>query len=138
MWSEECSAATQKASTALGRCGQPEELAVAVAFYVYLWLTPSGYELRSVGLNPEAARFSGINPRRPLLSALLLGGASAGLAGAVQVAGRTTPYALYTGLSNVLNYGYNGIGVALIGRNHPIGIIVAGLFFGTLQAVHKR
>jgi len=34
----------------------------------------------------------------------------------------------------VLNYGYNGIGVALIGRNHPLGIIVAGLFFGTLQA----
>ena len=109
-------------------------IAVAGAFYVYLWLTPSGYELRSVGLNPEAARFSGINPRRPLLYALLLGGVSAGLAGAVQVAGRTTPYALYTGLSNVLNYGYNGIGVALIGRNHPLGIIVAGLFFGTLQA----
>ena len=55
-------------------------------------------------------------------------------AGAVQVAGRTTPFALYTGLSNVLNYGYNGIGVALIGRNHPLGIIVAGMFFGTLQA----
>ena len=109
-------------------------IAVAAAFYVYLWLTPSGYELRAVGLNPEAARFSGINPRKPLLSALLLGGASAGLAGAVQVAGRTTPFALYTGLSNVLNYGYNGIGVALIGRNHPLGIIVAGLFFGTLQA----
>jgi len=109
-------------------------LLIAVRFYAYLWLTPSGYELRSVGLNPDAARFSGINPKRPLLYALLIGGASAGFAGAVQVAGRTTPFALYTSLTNVINYGYNGIGVALIGRNHPLGIIISGLFFGTLQA----
>jgi simple sugar transport system permease protein len=109
-------------------------LLVAVGFYAYLWLTPSGFELRSVGLNPDAARFSGINPRKPLLYALLLGGAAAGLAGAVQVAGRTAPFALFTSLTNVVNYGYNGIGVALIGRNHPLGIILAGLFFGILQA----
>ncbi len=107
---------------------------VAFGFYFFLWLTPSGYEIRAVGLNPQAAKFSGINPRRPLLYALLLGGVASGLAGAVQVAGRTTPFALYTGLTNVLNYGYNGIGVALIGRNHPIAIIVAGIFFGALQA----
>ena len=107
---------------------------VAFAFYFYLWLTPSGYEVRAVGYNPDAARFSGISPRKPLLYAILLGGVSAGFAGAVQVAGRTTPFALYTGLTNVLNYGYNGIGVALIGRNHPIAIIIAGIFFGTLQA----
>jgi len=109
-------------------------IGVAFAFYYYLWLTPSGYDLRSVGFNPDAARFSGINPKRPLLYALLLGGVASGFAGAVQVAGRTTPFALYTSLTNVLNYGYNGIGVALIGRNHPISIILAGLFFGTLQA----
>ncbi|MDV3243858.1 MAG: ABC transporter permease [Nitrososphaerales archaeon] len=108
--------------------------AVAVAIYAYLWRTPSGYELRTVGLNPEAARLGGINPRRPLLYALLLGGVASGFAGAVQVAARSTPYALYTSLGNVLNFGYNGVGVALIGRNHPIAIILAGLFFGTLQA----
>ncbi len=107
---------------------------VAIVIYAYLWRTPSGYELRTVGLNPEAARLGGINPRRPLLYALLLGGAASGLAGAVQVSARSTPYALFTSLSNVVNFGYNGVGVALIGRNHPIGVIIAGLFFGTLQA----
>lgn len=119
----------------------PPNLTFAIVFvglvcfgvYYYLWQTPSGYELRAVGLNPDASRFSGINPRRPMLYAFMLGGVTAGLAGAVEVAGTFTPYAIYTGLSNLLNFGFNGIGVALIGRNHPLAIIIAGIFFGALQ-----
>jgi ABC-type uncharacterized transport system permease subunit len=107
---------------------------VCIGVYYYLWQTPGGYELRAVGLNPEAARFSGISPRRPMLYAFLLGGITAGLAGAVEVAGTFTPFAIYTGLSNLVNFGFNGIGVALIGRNHPIAIVFAGIFLGALQA----
>lgn len=119
----------------------PPNLSFAIVFvvlvcfgvYYYLWQTPSGYELRAVGLNPDASRFSGINPRRPMLYAFLLGGITAGLAGAVEVAGAFTPYGIYTGLSNLLSFGFNGIGVALIGRNHPLAIVIAGVFFGALQ-----
>jgi simple sugar transport system permease protein len=107
---------------------------VCLGVYYYLWQTPGGYELRAVGLNPEAAKFSGINPRKPVLYAFLIGGATAGLAGAVDVAGTFTPFAIYTGLSNLVNFGFNGIGVALIGRNHPLAIVLAGIFFGSLQA----
>ncbi len=107
---------------------------VCLAVYFYLWQTPGGYELRAVGLNPDAARFSGISPRRPMLYAFVIGGVTAGLAGAVEVAGTFTPFAIYTGLSNLVNFGFNGIGVALIGRNHPIAIILAGIFLGALQA----
>ncbi len=110
--------------------------AVLVCFgvYYYLWQTPSGYELRAVGLNPDASKFSGISPRKPMLYAFVLGGVTAGLAGAVEVAGTFTPFAIYTGLSNLVNFGFNGLSVALIGRNHPIAIIFAGIFFGALQA----
>ena len=107
---------------------------VCFGVYYYLWQTPGGYELRAVGLNQDAARFSGISPRRPMLYAFLLGGITAGLAGAVEVAGTFTPFAIYTGLSNLVNFGFNGIGVALIGRNHPMAIVLAGIFLGALQA----
>ncbi len=107
---------------------------VAFGYYAYLWLTPSGYELRAVGLNPDAAKFGGIAPKKALLSAFALGGVASGIAGAIQVAGRGPPYAIYTTLGNVQNFGFNGIGVSLIGRNHPVAIIVAGIFFGALQA----
>jgi len=49
------------------------------------------------------------------------------------VAGTPPAFAIYTGLSNLLAFGFNGIGVALIGRNHPLAIIVAGVFYGALQ-----
>ncbi len=108
-------------------------LVVAVLFYFYLWLTPSGYELRAAGLNQEAARFGGISTEKSMLYAFLIGGLAAGAAGSVQVLGRQTPFAIYTDLSNLLNIGLNGIGVALMGRNHPLGIIASGIFFGALQ-----
>ncbi len=107
---------------------------VALAFYAYFWLTSSGYELRAVGLNLEAARFGGVNPKKAYFFAFALGGLASGFAGAVQVAGRSVPYALFVNLSNVTGYGFDGIGVALIGRNHPIALIFAAIFIGALQS----
>ena len=66
------------------------------------------------------------------MTVFLIGGATAGLAGAVQVMGRPPTYALMSGLPQFVNLGFDGIGVAMIGRNHPIGIIFAAIFFGGL------
>ena len=104
----------------------------AVVVLFLLWRTTGGFELRVSGFNPDAARYAGISRRRQILTIFLIGGATAGLAGAVQVMGRPPTYALMSGLPQFVNLGFDGIGVAMIGRNHPIGIIFAAIFFGGL------
>ena len=104
----------------------------AVVVLFLLWRTTGGFELRVSGFSPEAARYAGISRRRQILTAFLIGGATAGLAGAVQVMGRPPTYALMSGLPQFVNLGFDGIGVAMIGRNHPIGIVFAAIFFGGL------
>ena len=104
----------------------------AVVVLFLLWRTTGGFELRVSGFNPEAARYAGISRRRQILTAFLIGGATAGLAGAVQVMGRPPTYALMSGLPQFINLGFDGIGVAMIGRNHPVGIVFAAIFFGGL------
>jgi len=106
-------------------------VAVAVVLFL-LWRTTSGFELRVSGHNPEAARYAGISRRKQVMTAFVIGGATAGLAGAVQVMGRPPTYAVMSGLPQFVNLGFDGIGVAMIGRNHPIGIVVAAIFFGGL------
>ncbi|MBM4465343.1 MAG: ABC transporter permease [Chloroflexi bacterium] len=110
---------------------------VAVAFcigvYFYLWGTKAGYELRLVGENPDAARYAGVSIRRTLVLSFVIGGLAAGLAGASQVIGRPPAWSLYATLGNVVTLGFDGIGVALIGRNHPIGGIFAAILYGALQ-----
>ncbi len=115
-------------------------LFVAVAFalviYFLLWHTAIGYEVRAAGLNPSAARYGGIRNKRTMFMSFLLGGVSAGLAGATVVMGLPPTYAIYGGggLPQLLNLGFDGMAVAMVGRNHPIGILVAALFFGGLNA----
>ena len=104
----------------------------AVVVLFLLWRTTGGFELRVSGFNPDAARYAGISRRRQVLTVFLIGGATAGLAGAVQVMGRPPTYAVMSGLPQFVNLGFDGIGVAMIGRNHPIGIIFAAIFFGGL------
>ena len=104
----------------------------AVVVLFLLWRTTGGFELRVSGFNPDAARYAGISRRRQILTVFLIGGATAGLAGAVQVMGRPPTYALMSGLPQFVNLGFDGIGVAMIGRKHPIGIIFAAIFFGGL------
>ena len=108
-------------------------IAAGVVLFI-LWRTTVGFELRVSGHTSVAARYAGISHRRQILTVLLMGGATAGLAGAVQVMGRPPTYAVLSGLPQLINLGFDGIGVAMIGRNHPIGIIVAAIFFGGLMA----
>jgi simple sugar transport system permease protein len=109
-------------------------VAFAVLSYWVLWYTALGYEIRAVGHNPEAARYGGMQPMRTLFCAFGLGGLAAGLAGVTQVIGRPPTYALYGDLSNVANLGFDGIAVALVGYNHPLGAILAAVLMGALAA----
>ncbi|MDY0392611.1 MAG: ABC transporter permease, partial [Candidatus Bipolaricaulis sp.] len=111
-------------------------LAVAFALFVYflLWHTATGYEVRAAGLNPTAARYGGISINRTILLSFALGGVGAGLAGAATTMGLPPTYAIISGLPELMNLGFDGMAVAMMGRNHPIGILVAALFFGGLNA----
>jgi ABC-type uncharacterized transport system permease subunit len=108
-------------------------IAFCIGIYIYLWGTKAGYELRLVGANPDAATYAGISSRRVTLLSFVIGGLAAGLAGASQILGRPPAWALYATLGNVATLGFDGIGVALIGRNHPIGGIFAAVFYGGLR-----
>jgi len=103
-----------------------------IAVTILLWRTGVGFELRLVGDNPEAAKYAGASSSRAILVSFLVGGLAAGLAGASQVLGRPPSYTIYATLGNLLYLGFDGIGVALIGRNHPVGGILAAIFYGGL------
>ncbi len=102
----------------------------AVVAYVLLWRTGRGFQLRAVGLSPEAANYAGMALKTNTVLALAIGGAFCALGGFVQVLGvegkMSIPF--------VANLGFNGIGVALLGRNHPVGVVLGALLFGGLQA----
>ncbi len=106
----------------------------AIIMYFVLWHTTMGYEVRASGLNPAAARYGGIKSKRTMLMSFILGGLGAGLAGATVVMGNPPTYAVISGLPQLMNVGFDGMAVAMVGRNHPIGIIIAALFFGGLTA----
>ena len=90
-----------------------------------------GFQLRAVGLGPRAAEISGrIDSRWIAAAALAVSGAIAGLAGGVEVSG--VSYALFQNLSP--GYGFTAIAVALLGRLNPLGVVLAGLLFGALEA----
>lgn len=106
---------------------------LAVLVYILLWRTIHGYRIRAVGQNPDASRYAGINVKRYIVLSLLLGGAFAGLAGAIQVYG--VNYRMITDGSSsgfTGNAGFNGIVVALFGQLHPILSIPASVLFGAL------
>ncbi len=110
-------------------------IAIVLAFLVYvlLWRTTLGYRIRAVGQNPHASRYGGIKVRRHMVMALLLSGAFAGLAGAIQVYGlnyRMITDGSATGFTG--SAGFNGIVAALFGQLHPIGAIPASFLFGAL------
>jgi simple sugar transport system permease protein len=101
---------------------------MAVLVYIFLWRTTIGYRIRAVGLNAEAARYAGIRVPVYQALALVLGGAFAGLAGAVEVLG--VQHRMLEGLSG--GYGFSGIVAALFGKLHPLGAIPASILFGGL------
>ena len=105
-------------------------LLVLVAFWVLVWKTKFGFRLRASGGNPGAARVTGVDPKRMITISMLLSGAVAGLVGMRALMGDVHAY--QNGLAD--QQGFNGIAVALLGRNHPVGIFFSGLLFGFLSA----
>lgn len=105
-------------------------LALAVVLWWYLFRTSRGYALRMVGLNPEFAAYGGISTAGAVMEAMLVSGALAGLAGAVEVLG--IHHRLIGGFSP--GYGYTGIVVALLARNHPLAVVPAALLYAYLEA----
>jgi simple sugar transport system permease protein len=103
-------------------------IVLALLVYLLLWRTTIGYRIRAVGLNANAARYAGIPVRSYLALAMILSGAFAGLAGAVEVMG--VHHRMLEGLSG--GYGFSGIVTALFGKLHPLGAIPAAILFGSL------
>lgn len=106
---------------------------LAVLVYILLWRTTLGYRIRAVGQNPHASRYAGIKVPRYVVLALLLSGAFAGLAGAIQVYGvnyRMITDGSASGFTG--SAGFNGIVAALFGQLHPLWSIPASVLFGAL------
>ena len=104
-------------------------LVVVFLFWVVVWKSKFGFHLRASGANPGAARVAGVNPARMIMTAMLLSGAVAGLVGMPGLLGDSHAYR--RGLAE--GYGFDGIAVALLGRNSPIGIVLSALLFGFLD-----
>ena len=100
-----------------------------VGVWLFLWHTSRGYALRTMGHNPEAARYAGIDLRRMTMLAMGLSGALAGGVGVNELMGVHQRIVL----DFPAGYGFAGIAVALMGRGHPLGIALAALLFGALQ-----
>jgi simple sugar transport system permease protein len=107
-------------------------LAIAAAIFVWwlLFKTTIGFELRTVGSNPNAAKYSGMSVSRNIIVAMGLSGALAGLAGANEVLGLNH----YLAEAFSPGYGFDSIALALLGKSHPLGVVLAALLFGTLRS----
>src|SRR6267142_561803 len=118
--------------------GLPARIPLNIAFifaviacilvYIFLWKTKWGYELRATGANPSAAEYGGISIRKQIILAMAISGGLAGMVGINEVLGYRHRY--YDGFS--ANYGFIGIAVALLGRNHPVGVFLAAILFAIL------
>lgn len=104
-------------------------LLVAALAYFVLWKTTLGFQIRAVGMNRESARYAGIREKRVFVIVFLISGAFAGLAGFMEV----------NGIQHMLVQGFNpaigaeGIGIAILGNAHPLGIVFAAILFGALK-----
>jgi len=105
-------------------------LAAAALIWWLLFKTTLGYEIRTVGQNPRAARYAGISVPRTIFITMALSGALAGLAAPMDILGviHFMPNAFAAG------YGFDAIALALLGNSHPAGVVVASLLFGALRA----
>ena len=116
-----------------GREGHIGILFAAIAVPILAWLlfrSTLGFEIRTVGANPDAARYAGMHPRALIILTMSIAGLLAGLAGASEILGQVghMPAAYATSV------GFDAIAVALLGRAHPVGILFAGLLFGAMRA----
>ncbi|CAM3426252.1 ABC transporter permease [Cytobacillus oceanisediminis] len=107
-------------------------IALACVFFMWFLLekTSKGYELRAVGFNQHASEYAGMNVSKNIILSMVISGAFAGLAGAMEGLGTFGYAAIKGGFTGV---GFDGIAVALLGGNGPVGIIFAALLFGSLK-----
>lgn len=112
-----------------GHLGVLIALAVVPLAYFLIYRTTLGFEIRTVGANPNAARYAGMSPRRLIILTLSLCGLFAGLGGTLEIL--TLGY--YPAIFGT-TIGFAGITVALLGRAHPVGILLAALLFGAMRA----
>ncbi|HUH98924.1 MAG TPA: ABC transporter permease [Anaerolineales bacterium] len=104
-------------------------LVVAVIIWWILWKTTLGFEIRTVGANPDAAKYAGINVKRTIIVTMAISGALAGLAGAIEVTALNYRHEL--GFST--GYGFDAIAIALLGKTNPYGVILAAILFGAMR-----
>lgn len=115
--------------------GRDGSLGIFIAFamvpiaYFLVYRTTLGFEIRTVGANPNAARYAGMSPRRLIIFTLSLCGLFAGLAGTIEILSLGFYPAVYG-----TTIGFAGITVALLGRSHPVGIALAALLLGGMRA----
>jgi general nucleoside transport system permease protein len=102
---------------------------VGAIFYVLVWRTRFGYDLRASGVNPGASRASGVDPGGMVIRTMLLSGAIAGLVGLTDILGFSYSF----NLDFPAGLGFAGIAVALVGRNHPVGIGLAAVLFAFID-----
>ena len=109
-------------------------LAVAALVWWFLFKTTLGFEIRAVGSNPDAARYAGMSTVRNFVLVMVLSGALAGLAGASQVLGVDH----WVGQGFSAGYGFDSIALALLGKSHPFGVVVAAILFGFMRGGATR
>ncbi|MFL5733129.1 MAG: ABC transporter permease [Chloroflexia bacterium] len=110
--------------------GFPLAVLTAVAVQIFLSRTTVGFEIRTVGANPNAARYAGMNVARNIVLAMTLSGMLAGAAGAIEIVDVTHRHELGFGSG----YGFDSIAIALLGRNNPYGVVAAAVLFGGLKS----
>lgn len=104
-------------------------LAVIVIWWL-VWRSTFGFELRMVGLNASAGKYAGVNVARTTILTMAIAGGLAGLAGTVETLGRN----YYFAPNFNVGYGFDSIAVALLGKSHPVGVALAALLFGAMDA----
>ncbi|MEO6206688.1 MAG: ABC transporter permease [Candidatus Limnocylindrales bacterium] len=105
-------------------------LVTALAVWFLLFKTTLGFEIRTVGANASAARYAGMRPAFITILTMSIAGGLAGLGGTVEILGITKNYPA----EYIVNFGFDGIAVALLGRAHPFGVVGAALLFGVMRA----
>jgi ABC-type uncharacterized transport system permease subunit len=113
-----------------GHLGVLIAVAIVPLIWWFLWRSTIGFEIRTVGANPSAARYAGMHPGRLIVLTMSMCGGLAGLAGAGQVLGVSH----FMNASYSTTTGFDAITVALLGRAHPVGILLASLLFGVMRA----
>ena len=103
---------------------------MVVVMWFILEKTTTGYELKSVGFNEHASQYAGMNVKKNIILSMVISGAFAGLAGAMEALGTFQYASIRSGFTGI---GFDGIAVALLGANTPLGVIFGASLFGSLK-----